>query len=500
MRINNLKIFSALIVVIALTSSCKKYLDINRSPNTAESVDPKLLFSTSTVQYINLRCSGDLWVPMALVSQAVASNGNTDGTVWGTPSEEQYEINALLIGNTWRYLYASTSGGNLKDLIKLAETAAVPNNNAAAQAKVLLSFIMYDATTLFGDVPFSEAWNTEIPAPKFDTQPEVFASIIALLDEALAQFDEASPLKISDYDLFYGGNIAKWKAVARSLKLKTLLTMVDKDPSKATAIGQMITAGGMISAASGNFQVAYPGISGRYNPKWGLYNLYNSGQSFFGASKWALNFMNPINDPRIPIYFEKPATAATYVAPEPAQDINNAVHSRINRNFQHGAQPEILFSYQEQLFYEAEIYARGLGVPVNLTTANTLYKKAVEESVKHIASQSKDVAAAATATAAAASFAASLPDLSTFATNREAVKYIMYHEWIDKMDRGVDVFTQWRRSGPEGDEVPAITLPPGAPAGGLFRRFEYPITNEISANPNAPQAKILYNVKTWFDL
>ncbi|MEI9947281.1 MAG: SusD/RagB family nutrient-binding outer membrane lipoprotein [Chitinophagaceae bacterium] len=500
MKIKYLKIVSVLILVTTLSTSCKKYLDVNRNPNVAEVVDPKLLFSTTTIQYVNLRASGDLWVPMSLVSQAVASNGNTDGTVWGTPSEEQYDVNALSLGNTWRYLYASTSGGNLKEMIRLSESAPVKNNNAAAQAKVLLSFMIYDATVIYGDVPFTEAWRADVSYPKFDTQQSVFDNLIKLLDEAYTQFDEASPLKVSDYDLFYQGNIAKWKAVARSLKLRILMTMVDKDPSKAAAIGQALTAGGFISSPAGNFQVAYPGIAGRYNPKWGLYNLYNSGQSFFGASKWALNFMNPINDPRRAIYFEKPATAANYVAPEPAQDIDPAVHSRINRNFQHSGQPEVLFTYQEVLFYQAEAYARGLGVTTDLTMATTLYKKAVEESVKHIASQSKDVAAAATATAAAASFAASLPALSTFATNREAVKYIHYHHWIDKMDRGIDVFTQWRRSGPEGDEVPAITLPPGAPAGGLFRRYEYPITNEISANPNAPKDKILYNVKMWFDL
>lgn len=498
MKIKYFKIVSVLIFVTTLTTSCKKYLDINKSPNAAENVDPKLLFSTTTIQYINLRCSGDLWIPMSLVSQAVASNGNTDGTVWGTPTEEQYSIDALSLGNTWRYIYASTSGGNLTEMIRLAEAAG--NNNAAAQAKVLLSFMIYDATTIYGDVPFTEAWKRDVSYPKFDSQQSVFENLLKQLDAALAQFDEASPLKVSDYDLFYKGDIAKWKAVAKSLKLKILMTMVDKDPSKAAAIGQLITAGGFISSPAGNFQVAYPGISGRYNPKWGLYNLYNSGQSFFGASKWAVNFMNPINDPRLPIYFEKPATAATYVAPEPAEDIDPAVHSRINRKFQHAAQPEVLFTYQEVLFYTAEAYARGLGVTTDLTMATTLYKKAVEESVKHIASQSIDAPAAATATAAAAGFAASLPALSTFPTNRDAVKYIHYHHWIDKMDRGVDVFTQWRRSGPEGDEVPALQLPPGAPAGGLFRRYEYPITNEISSNPNAPKDKILYNVKMWFDL
>jgi TPR repeat protein len=428
------------------------------------------------------------------------------------PSAEQYNINALHLGNTWRAFY-NYSGANLKEIIRLAEGASVKNNNAAAQAKVLLGYVFYDITTLYGDAPFTEALNTEVPYPKFDTQPQIFEGIIKMMDEALAQFDESSVLKIGDYDLFFKGDIQKWKRVAQSLKLKTLMTMVDKDPTKAQAIGQLLAAGGFVSAPTDNFMIYYFNTSGRYNPKYGLNRQFNNEQSFFGASKWLVNFMNPINDPRLGIFFEKPAAAATFVAPEPAQTLDDAVHARVNRNYHSANMPEVIFTYQEQLFYEAEIHARGLGVPVDMAKANQLYKKAVEESVKFHANLARQAnlitasgnsaaftAAANTALANAATFAASLPDLSSSSSQREAVKYIHYHHWVDKWDRGLDAFTQWRRSGPEGDEVPPLALPPGAPAGGLFRRFEYPITAEIAANPNAPKTKIEYFTKMWFDL
>ncbi|WP_121356273.1 SusD/RagB family nutrient-binding outer membrane lipoprotein [Flavisolibacter nicotianae] len=511
MKRATIKILGALFLVSTLGTSCKKYLDINKNPNAAEVVDPKLLFSNAIVNYVNVRAGGDLYIPISLTGQAIASGGNNP-TAWGFPSEEQYDVNALSLGNTWRTLY-TFAGVNLKEVIRLAEAAPVKNNNAAAQAKVLLGFVFEDLTTLYGDVPFTEALNTDIAYPKFDPQPVVLEGIIKLCDDALAQFDEASPLKISDYDLFYKGDIAKWKKVARSLKLRTLMIMVDKDPSKAAAIGQMVTAGGMLSSPADNFLVAYYNTAGRYNPKYGLNKQYNSEQSFFGASKWLVNFMNPINDPRLGIFFEKPATAATYVAPDPGEDLDDDVHARVNRNFHNASEPEVLFSYQEELFYEAEVYARGLGVSVDMAKANTLYKKAVEESVKFYAAQAKAatlvtsggnsaafLAAADNAAATAATFAASLPNLSSFGSQREAVKYIHYHHWIDKWDRGLDAFTQWRRSGPEGDEVPPLTLPTGAPAGGLFRRYEYPVTAEIAANPNAPKEKIRYDTKMWFDL
>lgn len=474
-------------LAITTLSSCKKYLDINNNPHAAETVDPKLLFSNAVVNQINVRNAGDLYIPISLAGQAVSSGGN-NATAWGFPSEEQYDINALSLGNTWRTMYTGT-GSNLKEVIKLAEAATIKNNNAAAQAKIMLAQTGYDITTIYGDVPFSEAWNPDIAYPKFDTQPEVFERLIRTIDSALAQFEDASALKISDYDLIYKGDLAKWKKYAKSLKLRTLMTMVDKDPSKSAAIGAMLTAGGMISSAADNAEVKYSTEAGRRNPKFGIKALYNNGIEFLHASKWAVNFMNGINDPRRPFYFDKPATSPGYVAPDFGEDGDNAVHSRIAVGLHRADQPEVFFSYQEQLFYEAEIHARGLGTPVNMTTATTLYRKAVEESAKYYG----------VAAGTAATFAASLPALSTLSP-REAVKYIHYHHWIDKMDRGIDAFTQFRRSGPEGDEVPPATLPNGAPAGGLFRRYEYPVTNELAANPNAPKVKVRYDAKMWFDL
>ena len=85
MKTTFIKILSVLIVVGTLTS-CKKYLDINKNPNAAEKVDPKLLFSNAVVNYINVRSAGDLYIPFALAGQAIASGGNT-ATTWGVPGE-----------------------------------------------------------------------------------------------------------------------------------------------------------------------------------------------------------------------------------------------------------------------------------------------------------------------------------------------------------------------------------------------------------------------------
>lgn len=266
------------------------------------------------------------------------------------------------------------------------------------------------------------------------------------------------------------------------------MTMVDKDPTKAATIGALVTAGGLISAVGDNMQAPFEATAGKRNPKYAINLQYNGGIEFFYGSPYVVDFMNANSDPRLPRFFDKPAGAATYVGIEPGEDADDEVNAKLAATIHVATEPEYIFTYQEELFYEAEVYARGLGVTANLTTANTLYKKAIEQSA---------IFWGVNATTAA-TFAAGLPALTTM-TTANAVKAINYQHWVDKMDRGLDAFTQWRRSGPEGSETPALNVPTSAPAGGLFRRYEYPVAAETGANPNAP-ALVRYNVKMWFDL
>ena len=478
------------VLLVFLLGSCKKYLDVNVDPNNATSVDAKLLFSFASTSFVNNRAGGDLYIPVALGGQSIAGGGSsTKGISWGNGSEDSYVFSSFSYGNIWTQYYTSV-GANLKDAIRLADIGAPRNTNGMAQAKVLLAQTMYELATLYGDVPYKEAFDLgKFRTPKFDPQKEVLDSSIALIDQALALFDPASDTKFTGaYDLFYAGNITSWIKAAKSLKLRILMTEADADAAKSAAIGALVTAGGFISSQSENMKVAFQTTAGKRNPKYAINLQYNGGIEFFYGSPYIVDFMNANNDPRLPKYFDKPAQAATYIGITPGLNANDTVHVKLAKTIHTADQPEFVFTYQEALFYQAEVYARGLGVAASLSTANTLYKEAVRQSAIFWGVD----------TTSARSFVNGLPAL-TGMTAAGAVSAIHYQHWVDKMDRGIDAFTQWRRSGPEGSEVPALTVPPRAPAGGLFRRFQYPATAETAANPNAP-ATVRYTVKTWFDL
>ena len=462
--------------------SCKKYLDINTDPTKATNVEPKLLFGYAITTYSENRCGGDGWLPLAFMSQAIATGGSFG---WG--QQDDYDISTYSLGNVWKGYY-NTSGNNLQLAIKAAMASTPVNNNAIAQCKIVLAELMYEATTLYGDVPYTEAWNSSFPYPKYDKQKDVLENVLKLLDEGMAQFDESNPnLIIKDYDLFYNGKIASWKKLGNSLKFRTLMLMVDADPSKAAAIGALLAnPENMIASTAENWRFPYGKDASMNNPKYRLINELNGGaNNLFLANKAVIDYMLPKNDPRIPKYFE-PGADGKYrgVGTDQEADKNT---SYISSYLQRADAPDLLCSYQELLLLQAEAYARGIGVAKDMNKAQVLFKQGLTEAMSFYEA---DPAAIQTY------MTTQLADLTKIA---DPVKEIHLQQWIDLMDRPLEGFTQWRRSGPDGKEVPALTLPPNSPNGPLIRRWGY-APDENSANPNIPTPAPVYSEKMWFDL
>lgn len=481
MKFQKIVLSALAIATLFSASSCRKYLDINKSPNAATSVDPGLLFNYASVGLASTRAGGDAYVSLALAAQTIASGG-TFG--WGAANV--YDISIYSIGNTWRTYYA-TSGNNYKQAIDIAEAAVPRNNNAAAVSRIMMAECLYEATMLWGDVPASEAWNVNISYPKFDSQRVVLRQVISMLDSSLRQIDlTATAPKISADDLFYLGNLDRWRRAANGIKLRALFSMVDKDPSVANEIGALVSSAStnLLSGANDNLRFPFFTTTNTENPKYRLLLRYAGGaNTFFFANNSVLQPMLAQNDPRIPRYFDRKSATYVGVNSEATADDSTAT---ISAYLYRANAPELVFSFHEQKFFMAEAYARGLGVPQDLTQANTHYQDALRAACSFYE-----------ADGAATNAFVSSKNLTTVAN---PVNEIHLQQWIDLMDRPIEAFTQWRRSGPAGQEIPTLTIPPGAPNGGLIRRLVYPLAEELAPNPNAPKVVPLIFTPLWFDL
>ncbi len=465
---------AAAVTLLAVpATSCFSDGLLNVDPNRSTTADPALLFTGAEVKFSLLRV-GELTWPIALMSQMWASGGR-----WGL---EQARYDQTRIRSAWGSIYTDV----LKNLVLATNDAAARTpkpNNSIAQLKIYTAFVYSQTSYLWGDIPFSEAAAGSVDFPKFDSQEAVLNGCIKLLDEALASIDASSARIVAPNDLYYGGDMTKWRRFANSLKFRILMTMVDADPAKNAAIGAM-AAQPMIASRGDEMKFPYFDTPGRQNPRFSFTAIFRGGvQSDWYAANVMFNEMVPFNDPRMPIYFQ-PGTGAAgaFVSLDPVQSYDAARSSLVNLNLLKANLPEVSFSYSEQLLLEAEAIGRGFW-PGGLGATDTRFRAGTRESMS----------AAGVATPALDTYINALPTLTSANYRRELNR----QQWLDLFMRPADAWVQWRRSGPIGQEYPAMTVPAGALATSLMRRVLYR-NEEINSNPNTPTG-ILLDRPLWFD-
>ncbi|MBC7828522.1 MAG: SusD/RagB family nutrient-binding outer membrane lipoprotein [Chitinophagaceae bacterium] len=141
-------------------------------------------------------------------------------------------------------------------LIPLAEKAGLTTHTGIA--KILKAYTLIALVDNFGDVPNTEAiLGSENTNPKTDKGDEVYTAALALLDAAITDFKTApsgAPLN----DLFYGGDVAKWTTLAKTLKLRAYMTtrLVNAADSKAK-ISALLTENDLVDTDAEEFVFRY---------------------------------------------------------------------------------------------------------------------------------------------------------------------------------------------------------------------------------------------------
>ena len=138
----------------------------------------------------------------------------------------------------WNFEYESQIN-NLSNIIQLIEGKENKDElvNKQAIARILKVWAVSKLTDTYGDVPYSESCLPQemaILQPKYDTQESIYADLFKELKEAAAQLDEDKE-SYGSADLVYGGDVAKWRKLANSLRLRLALRVRYADPALATA-------------------------------------------------------------------------------------------------------------------------------------------------------------------------------------------------------------------------------------------------------------------------
>lgn len=215
--------------------SCDDYLDINESPNNPqfEDVTPKLLLpgaqvSAARVQITTANQLGNVF--MNSWTRNVQSFGN------GFDRELQLNIDNTFYSGIWDGYFRALK--NFDGIIKYDNTSGKYDNYVAI-AKICKAHYMQQIVDLYGDCPYTEAWqgNDNI-TPAYDDDYAIYQDLIANLEQARDLIANANPdPNITDEvvsDAMLYGDMTRWVEFANTIELRMLLRMSNMTGAPAT--------------------------------------------------------------------------------------------------------------------------------------------------------------------------------------------------------------------------------------------------------------------------
>lgn len=216
---------------IVLICSCSKQQlnEVNTDPTKlpAESYNPDELLSTAQFKFSNKGYYQLLYqsTMMQLLASTYIYYNNGDKYV-NAGSFTDYQ------GRIFDEGYAEAS--TIREMQRLArEKDPVAYSNLIHIGDIMFVLILQRITDTYGDVPYSQALKGRdgIKYPVYDRQEDIYSSMLSDLETAIGGLDPAKSKPATD--LFYKGDIVKWKKFGYSLMLRLAMRLTKADPEKA---------------------------------------------------------------------------------------------------------------------------------------------------------------------------------------------------------------------------------------------------------------------------
>jgi hypothetical protein len=179
---------------------------------------------------------------------------------------KNYKITEADVDNAWSSAYS----GFMNDLKLFIDKTGEANPQARGVGKILLAYSIGTVSDLWGDVPYSEAFQgNNALKPKYDTQESIYGVVATLLTEAIADLstanaDNAIPLSSASNDIIYNGNKSKWIAAAHSLRARFALHLSNVATVDYSAVLADCAAG--IADNASDFAVPFGADESNANP------------------------------------------------------------------------------------------------------------------------------------------------------------------------------------------------------------------------------------------
>lgn len=424
-------------VIILLIASCDNLDNMNQDEKGYTTALPSALMTSAQVNYAYFLTNASVNSNnFRAYAQQWSTSTYTDEANYNQAKRNLGDSHAILLyrdvlqdfTNAQKQINAQKALGPIEEAVK---------KNTIAILDVQIVMVYQTLVDLFGNVAYSEALDIKThPYPKYDDAKSIYLDLASRLDIAIANMDVTNE-SFGSADLVYQGDIAKWKTLANSVKLKMGLHLADVDPAKAKQMVESAYNSGVMMNESETALFQYFSSVTDMNP---LYdNLVNESQIIISA--FFANELNDKEDPRRDFFFNKNSKInGEYKGAPYAQQVIYGDYTNTGARLKLKTNPGVLFDYTETCFLLADAANRGFNVG---GTSEQYYTNGVKASMKFWGVADVDTQTYLARTDVAFSTA--------LGTDKQKIAYQL---WIAYYNRGFEAWTEYRRL-----DYPVLTAP-----------------------------------------
>lgn len=467
---------SVFIVGAVILSGCNhKFDEYNKDPNDLEFGQVPAIHLLTNVIFSG--ADGFLYRTWQINGELIQYTVNMH-----TENVHRYMIRESYITGAWDHLARwAANADHMREV-------AISKQDPACEAIALTMRALYmsNLTDMFGDVPFSEAFQgrAEVPntKPIFDTQEEVYRQLYEDLERANTLYMSAPEIEAEkrSYDILYGGDLAKWRRFNNSLYLRLLTRMINRDAEMnvSAKIQEVCTRTAdypVFESNDDNATIFYSGES----PFWNRFGQ-NTGDAFTTNSRryseFFINTLSSYGDPRLGIIGVMYNSEWTgMVSGYPSDETQASNCASLNKSLLGDyASPYSFMRYDEILFIKAEMAHKGV-ISGGETAAGNYYHDGILNSINHWDEINPGISRVTEEQRR--------QYLQRVAYNNE-FEQIMLQKYIALFWVGYEAYSEYRRTG-----YPVLKIGTGTANDGVLpTRLPYPISTFSTNRENYEKA------------
>jgi hypothetical protein len=440
-------------VFVLVLSSCDKWIDtdINIDPDAPADV-PMNLMLPAIQQAMGYNLGGN-----DLVRVTNMWTQHFDGVVRQSETQAKYQLLPADVNNVWTSIYTEIFMNSVVFIDKAENTEGKESPHNAGVGQVMMATTLGIATDLFGDMPYSEAFQgvDNLLTPIFDSQETLYGAINSTLDAAITNLGSATNAVDIGGDVVYGGDAAAWKKAAYSIKARHALQLSARNGASAYTDALAAVTGGF-SSGDDDFEVPFD--ADNKNPIW----QFMDDRTDIRLGAPFVDMLIAAEDPRLPFFVADPDAGGSIIG---------SLNEDASFPGDYIAAPDasvVIMSYAELMFIKAEALFMTGGA------AQAAFEEAVAASVLKVTGDANQDWLDANIVGATVTLELIMTQkyIATFGTNQP--------------------YADYRRTG-----FPVLTLHPRALTSAIPTRFPYG-QNEIDYNgANVPSVQI--TDKLWWD-